>query len=85
MSNVIAVHDVENVDTWLREDHRPALFKQFCTGYRLYRLQDQAKVNERPRDLGNLRRRVQTSCAGSCRQPTCVPVIVEEVARVAGS
>jgi hypothetical protein len=44
MSNVIAVYDVGNVDTYLREDNRPALFKQFCTGYRLYRLPDQAKV-----------------------------------------
>jgi hypothetical protein len=44
MSNVIAVYDVGNVDSYLREDGRPALFKQFCTGYRLYRLPDQAKV-----------------------------------------
>ncbi len=44
MSNVIAVHAVGNLDTWLREDNRPALFKQFCTGYRIYRLPDQAKV-----------------------------------------
>ena len=44
MSNVIAVHAVGNLDTWLREDNRPGLFKQFCSGYRLYRLPDQAKV-----------------------------------------
>jgi hypothetical protein len=44
MSNVIAVYDVGNLDTYLREDNRPALFKQFCTGYHLYRLPDQAKV-----------------------------------------
>lgn len=44
MSNVIAVHAVGNLDTWLGEDNRPGLFKQFCSGYRLYRLPDQAKV-----------------------------------------
>jgi hypothetical protein len=44
MSNVIAVHAVGNLDTWLREDNRPGLFKQFCSSYRLYRLPDQAKV-----------------------------------------
>ena len=44
MSNVIAVHAVGNLDTWLREDNRPGLFKQFCSGYRLYRLPDQARV-----------------------------------------
>ena len=44
MSNVIAVHAVGNLETWLKEENRPALFKQFCSSYRLYRLPDQAKV-----------------------------------------
>jgi hypothetical protein len=44
MSSVIAVHAVGNLETWLAEDNRPGLFKQFCSGYRLYRLPDQAKV-----------------------------------------
>jgi hypothetical protein len=44
MSNVIAVHAVGNLETWLGKDNRPGLFKQFCSGYRLYRMQDQAKV-----------------------------------------
>jgi hypothetical protein len=44
MSNVIAVHAVGNLETWLGEDNRPGLFKQFCSGYRLYRLPNQAKV-----------------------------------------
>jgi hypothetical protein len=44
MSSVIAIHTVGNVETWLAEDHRPGLFKQFCSSYRLYRLPNQAKV-----------------------------------------
>ena len=44
MSNVIAVHAVGNLETWLGENNRPGLFKQFCSSYRLYRLPDQAKV-----------------------------------------
>ena len=44
MSNVVAVHAVENLETWLGEDNRPGLFKQFCSSYRLYRLPNQAKV-----------------------------------------
>src|SRR5262249_49124913 len=44
MSNVIAVHAVGNLDTWLGKDNRPGLFTQFCSSYRLYRLPDQAKV-----------------------------------------
>jgi hypothetical protein len=44
MSNVVAVHPVGNINTWLGENNRPGLFKQFCTGYRLYRMTDQAKV-----------------------------------------
>ena len=44
MSNVIAVHAVGNLETWLGNDNRPGLFKQFCSSYRLYRLGDQAKV-----------------------------------------
>ena len=44
MSNVIAVHAVGNLETWLGNDNRPGLFKQFCSGYRLYRLPEKAKV-----------------------------------------
>lgn len=44
MSNVVAVHAVGNLNTWLGENNRPGLFKQFCSSYRLYRLADQAKV-----------------------------------------
>jgi hypothetical protein len=44
MSNVIAVHAVGNLDTWLGNENRPGLFKQFCSGYRLYRLPEKAKV-----------------------------------------
>lgn len=44
MSNVVAVHAVGNLETWLGEDNRPALFKQFCSSYRIYRLPNQAKV-----------------------------------------
>jgi hypothetical protein len=44
MSNAIAVHAVGNLNTWLGNDTRPGLFKQFCSGYRLYRMPDQAKV-----------------------------------------
>ena len=44
MSNVIAVHAVENLETWLGKDDRPGFLKQFCTGYRLYRLPEKAKV-----------------------------------------
>jgi hypothetical protein len=44
MSSVIAVHAVENLETWLGKDDRPAFFKQFCSSYRLYRLPDQANV-----------------------------------------
>jgi hypothetical protein len=44
MSNVVAVHAVGNLETWLGENNRPGLFKQFCSSYRLYRLPNQAKV-----------------------------------------
>ena len=44
MSNVVAVHSVGNLDTWLGENNRPGLFKQFCSGYRLYHLPEKAKV-----------------------------------------
>lgn len=44
MSNIVAVHAVGNLETWLGEDNRPGLFKQFCSSYRLYRLPNQAKV-----------------------------------------
>jgi hypothetical protein len=42
MPNVIAVHAVGNLDTWLGREK--GLFKQFCSGYRLYRLPEKAKV-----------------------------------------
>ena len=35
---------VGNLDTWLGNENRPGLFKQFCSGYRLYRLPEKAKV-----------------------------------------
>jgi hypothetical protein len=44
MSNAIAVHAVENLETWLGKDGRSRFLKQFCTSYRVYRLPDQAKV-----------------------------------------
>jgi hypothetical protein len=44
MSNVMAVHSVGNIETWLGNENRPGLFKKFCTGYRLYRMRDQSKV-----------------------------------------
>jgi hypothetical protein len=44
MSSAIAVHAIENLETWLGKDDRPAFFKQFCSSYRLYRLPDQGKV-----------------------------------------
>ncbi len=44
MPNVIAVHTVGSFDTWLGENNRPGLFKQFCSGYRVYRLPEKAKV-----------------------------------------
>ena len=44
MSNVVAVHSVGNLDTWLGNENRPGLFKQFCSGYRLYHLPEKAKV-----------------------------------------
>jgi hypothetical protein len=44
MSNVIAVHAVGNLDTWLGNANRPGLFKQFSSGYRLYRLPEKSKV-----------------------------------------
>lgn len=45
MSNVIAIHAVGNMETWLAgAENRTRLFKQFCAGYRLYRQPDEAKV-----------------------------------------
>jgi hypothetical protein len=44
MSNVMAVHSVEDMGTWLGNENRPGLFKKFCSGYRLYRMPDQSKV-----------------------------------------
>lgn len=44
MANVVAVHNVGNFETWLAGDHRARLFKEFCSGYRLYRMPDQKRV-----------------------------------------
>ncbi len=38
MPRVIATHPVGNMDTWLAGgDERAEIFKQFCSGYRVYR------------------------------------------------
>jgi len=45
MPNVTATHAVANMDAWLAGAHnRSRLFAKFCTGYRLYRHPDEAKV-----------------------------------------
>jgi len=46
MPNVIGTHAVGNIETWLAGgEERAAIFKTFCTGYRIYRHRDQAKVS----------------------------------------
>jgi hypothetical protein len=46
MANVVATHAVGNMDTWLKgSDNRSGVFKQFCTGYRIYRHVDQNRVS----------------------------------------
>jgi hypothetical protein len=42
MSNVIAVHAVGNLETSLQRDK--GAFREFSSGYRIYRMPDQAKV-----------------------------------------
>ena len=45
MPDVIATHAVGNMETWLAGgEERAQLFKQFCSGYRIYRQQDGNKV-----------------------------------------
>lgn len=44
MPNVIAMHKVENMDTWLQADNRERLFPQFCSGYRLFRMPNDNRV-----------------------------------------
>lgn len=44
MPNVIAMHRVENMDTWLAADNREKLFPQFCSGYRLFRMPNENRV-----------------------------------------
>jgi hypothetical protein len=45
MPNVILTHAVGNMETWLAGGaDRAGGFKAFCTGHRVYRLADQAKV-----------------------------------------
>ena len=42
MSSAIAVHAVGNLETWLGREK--GAFREFCSGYRIYRMPDQAKV-----------------------------------------
>lgn len=45
MPTVIAVHSVADMKSWLAgSENRSGLFKEFCTGYRLYRQPDQNRV-----------------------------------------
>ena len=45
MSNIIAVHAVGNMETWLAgSENRARVFQQFSTGYRLYRHPKESKV-----------------------------------------
>lgn len=44
MPNVIALHRVENMDTWLKADNREKLFPQFCSSYRLFRMPGDNRV-----------------------------------------
>ena len=45
MPRVIATHTVGNMNTWLAGgSERADLFKAFCSGYRVYRHQDENKV-----------------------------------------
>jgi hypothetical protein len=45
MPRVIATHAVGNMNTWLAGgSERAELFKGFCSGYRIYRQQNENKV-----------------------------------------
>jgi hypothetical protein len=45
MSRVIAMHAVGNMDTWLAGgNERAEIFKQFCSGYRIFRHPKENKV-----------------------------------------
>jgi hypothetical protein len=44
MSNVIAVHAVGDLDTWLGNENRPGLFKQLCTALASIACRDRASV-----------------------------------------
>jgi hypothetical protein len=45
MPNVIAIHSVGNMDQWLAgAENRSRLFREFSSGYRLYRVPEQSKV-----------------------------------------
>ena len=45
MPTVIATHAVGNMDKWLAGgEERARLFKQFCSGYRIYRQPNENKV-----------------------------------------
>ena len=45
MPNVTATHAVGNMDTWLAGgEERAQIFKQFCSGYRIYRHAKENKV-----------------------------------------
>ena len=46
MTTVVATHGVGNMDTWLAGgDERATMFKEFCTGYRVFRHGDKAQVS----------------------------------------
>lgn len=45
MARVVATHSVGDMDTWLAGGaNRAVLFKQFCSGYRIYRHLTASKV-----------------------------------------
>ena len=46
MTTAVATHGVGNMDTWLAGgDERATMFKEFCTGYRVFRHGDKAQVS----------------------------------------
>jgi hypothetical protein len=46
MTTVVATHAVGNMDTWLRGgNERKALFKSFCSSYRIFKHVDQDRVS----------------------------------------
>lgn len=44
MPNVIAIHAVGNMDTWLASENRARFFPQFCSSYTIYRHPSESKV-----------------------------------------